>query len=356
MGERVVDGLQRAAVLEAMVELVAERGYAQTSLALVLGRAGVSRRAFHEQFASLEECFMAVLDEGMERMATVMSQAFAGEGSWLDGLLAAEAAVLSCLDGEPQLARVLLVEALGVGSWVLKRRERNIAALRTSIVEHLKDAPPGASFPPMAAEGVMASVIGIMHDHLVRGESAPLVSLLGPLMGAITAPYLDPAGVAREVRRGDALSRRILAGRAPPSSNGNGKGNGGAGCELRVPRALSDPRAHRARSCVVFIAGSPGASNRQIADGIGVRGHSQISTLLARLQRAGLLHKRAGRQGDANAWRLTPLGEQAAALLGAEGSIGAEPDLAEPDLAEPDVAGPSSTLQIQMPSHIYVTS
>ncbi len=311
MRERAVGELQRAALLEAMVELVAERGYRETSLPLLLARARVSRRAFHEQFASLEDCFVAVLDEGMERMAAVMGRAFAGEGSWLDGLLAAEAAVLSCLDGEPDLARVLLVEALGVGSWVLERRERNIAALRVLIVEHFRDAPPGAGFPPLAAEGVMASVIGIMHDHLLRGESAPLVSLLGPLMGVITAPYLDPEGVAREVARGEELSRRILAGSARPASDPN-RGAGG----LDVPDALRNPRAHRARSCVVFLAENPGASNRRIAEGIGVRGHSQISTLIVRLRRMGLVHNdEPCSPGGANEWRLSPLGEQAATML-----------------------------------------
>jgi AcrR family transcriptional regulator len=111
----------------------------------VCAEAKISRRTFYEVFPSLEGCFLAVLDRGMETMAGVMLGAFAGERDWLDGLLAAEAAVLTFLDGEPELARVLLVEALGAGSWALERRQDNVGVLRDLIVERFKDTPLGVT-------------------------------------------------------------------------------------------------------------------------------------------------------------------------------------------------------------------
>jgi DNA-binding MarR family transcriptional regulator len=56
----------------------------------------------------------------------------------------------------------------------------------------------------------------------------------------------------------------------------------------------------------------PGISNRQVADRAGVADQGQISKLLARLERLGLARNEgAGHPGGgANAWRLTPLGEQ----------------------------------------------
>ncbi|MGA2454369.1 MAG: TetR/AcrR family transcriptional regulator [Solirubrobacteraceae bacterium] len=308
--DRAFSDLQRALILRAMVELIAERGYANVSLAMVLERAGVSRHVFRTHFAGVEDCFTAILDAGMERMAAVMLDAFDGQEDWLDGLLAAEAAVLSSLDADPEMARVLLVDSLAAGSWALERRVRNVQALRAQIVERWRDAPPARAFPPLAADGVMASIIGLLHDHLVRRVDAPLISLLGPMMGVITAPYLDADAVAREVSRGEELSRGILA-RSPPVPARSPL----TGFSSRLPAVLGDPRAHRARGCVLFLAGRPGASGRQVADAIGLRGHSQVSMLLARLTGAGVVVKETGRPGGANGWRLSPLGVHAAELL-----------------------------------------
>jgi len=145
--DRAFSDLQRALILRAMVELIAERGYANVSLAMVLERAGVSRHVFRTHFAGVEDCFTAILDAGMERMAAVMLDAFDGQEDWLDGLLAAEAAVLSSLDADPEMARVLLVDSLAAGSWALERRVRNVQALRAQIVERWRDAPPARQGP-----------------------------------------------------------------------------------------------------------------------------------------------------------------------------------------------------------------
>ena len=53
---------QRIRMYGGMIEAVATRGYARTSVRLVIGLAGVSRRVFYEQFSGKEECFLATFD------------------------------------------------------------------------------------------------------------------------------------------------------------------------------------------------------------------------------------------------------------------------------------------------------
>ena len=294
------------------MEVVAERGFAGATVKLVSARASVSRHTFYELFRDLEDCFMAVLDDGMVRMAGVMSDAFAGEEDWLDGLLAAEAAVLSYLDGEPVFARALLVEALGAGTWALERRERNVAMLRDLIVEHWPDAL--AQGPPLAAVGVMGSLLEIMQGHLLRGDPAPLISLLGPLMGVIVGPYLDAEAVAREIERGNERAREMMRG----SPHAPARRVGG----VDVPDALLDPRAHRLRLCLLYVVeqGERGLapSNQEIGEAVGVSHRGQLAKLLSRLVALGLLAKRAGAPGHPNAWYATPAGERAATVLAGE--------------------------------------
>ena len=87
---------------------------------------------------------------------------------------------------------------------------------------------------------------------------------------------------------------------------------------VQLPATLRHPGAYRARSCVTFIAAHPAASNKQIAAGIDVPHLGQVSELLARLARGGLLRKQAGGAGRPNQWWLTAQGEQIAQALAAK--------------------------------------
>ncbi len=64
---------QRLRMYGAMIEAVATSGYGRTSVKQVVSLAGVSRRAFYEQFANKQECFLATLDliasRAMDRIA-----------------------------------------------------------------------------------------------------------------------------------------------------------------------------------------------------------------------------------------------------------------------------------------------
>jgi hypothetical protein len=127
-------------------------------------------------------------------------------------------------------------------------------------------------------------------------------------MGLVSAPYLDQRAVTREIARGEALARELLAERYAPHQQTQQAG-------VEVPNLLLDPRAHRARACLLYLAENPGASNRQVADAVGVTGRTQISALLARMHSVGLLAKRPSRPGGPNAWSLSQHGERISNML-----------------------------------------
>ena len=73
-------------------------------------RAGVSEGAFREVFASVEECYRAAFEEGLERLSRSVDEAAGREGSWLERLRAGLVAFLGFLDDEPSWARLLVLE------------------------------------------------------------------------------------------------------------------------------------------------------------------------------------------------------------------------------------------------------
>jgi AcrR family transcriptional regulator/DNA-binding transcriptional ArsR family regulator len=312
--------LQRVRILQAMVEVVAMRGFAGTTVRLVTLRAGVSSRTFYECFDGLEDCFIAVLDSALEDSRALIAEAFEREDRWQDGVRAALASLLVFFDSEPLLTQVWFVEAMAAGSWALEQRERIVALLRSMIVERW--SAPGDEQPePLAVKGVMASVLGLIHTHLITKEPGPLIELLGPLMGLVTAPYLDMGGVQREIERGARLAREIQAGgprsamaRATDRDSGLGAAQG-ATQGAALPTLLGNPRARRARECLLFLVEHPDSSNCEIAVGIGVTHQSQISKLLSCLVEERLVVKRSEGVGRRNAWRLTPRGGEVARAL-----------------------------------------
>jgi AcrR family transcriptional regulator len=288
-------------IVDAMVLVVGERGFAGTTVGAVCARAGVSRGTFYDTFDGLQECFLAVLDEGQRRVSMLMSEAFEGRQDWQEGLHAALVSLLLLLDSEPALARVLLVEALGAGAWALEHRALHLAALARMIVERWPTDLEIQS-DPLVMIGVMESALGmIAHSHLLTDGEQPAIALLGQLMGMIVAVYIGAESAAAQIEREVPLTRALLAERhtrlaVEPAD------------EVDIPSALRDPRAHRARSCLVYLARHPGASNRQVARAAGVGHREQVCKILARLHALGLLFKCPGPPGGANAWSLTPHG------------------------------------------------
>lgn len=292
-----------------MVLTVGERGYARTTVGMVCTRARVSRRTFYEEFAGLQGCLLAVIDEGARRAGALVEQACAGKECWREAIRAALAALLVALDEEPLLARVWFIEALAAGDWALEHRGRRLGSLTATIVARWP-VLAAVDVNPLAATGVMELVMGVIHTRLLARSREPLLELLGPLMGLITTVYLDRGAAAVEVQRGDAHAQSIVARRAcgsPAPRLEDGARN--------VPRALLDPRAHRARQCLQCLVEHPGMSNREVARTASVAHDTHISTVLARLADSGLLVKREGRPGAPNAWFVTPRGEGVARML-----------------------------------------
>jgi len=317
---------QRARILAAVVEVVAEHGVAGASVGLVCARARVSSRTFYTCFDGLEECLVAVLDGALARAAPLVAGAFARKGPWQEGMRRALAEMLAFFDEDPALAQVCLVELGTAAPVVREHRERILQAFSALVVAQIGEF----SHPsPLAAEGAYASVVGIVNARLTGsgragGKRRALLELLGPLMGIVVAPFMDEAEVAREVQRGEELACEMLAERArhAAATASDSEAPAAESAAAAVPAQLRNPGAHRARQCLLYVAAQNERghepSNSEVAAGIGVSHPGQASALLARLRRTGLLAKRTGRPGHPNAWRLTAAGELAARALRSE--------------------------------------
>jgi AcrR family transcriptional regulator len=105
---------QRSRILDAMVASCAEKTYAETTIADLVGRAGVSRTTFYKLFVDKRDCFDAAATRCVERVATTLAEAAEGCDSPAEATRRATVAGLELLAAEPELALVLGGDVLGV--------------------------------------------------------------------------------------------------------------------------------------------------------------------------------------------------------------------------------------------------
>jgi AcrR family transcriptional regulator len=119
---------QRIRLHGAMVEAVAANGYEQTSVKQVIALAGVSRRAFYEQFANKEACFLATFDliatRGIRRIGSAYRST---EGDLEERMHKGFAAYTEEIDANAKCARLVIVDAQTAGPAGLLRLRRATA-------------------------------------------------------------------------------------------------------------------------------------------------------------------------------------------------------------------------------------
>jgi AcrR family transcriptional regulator len=295
--------MQRARLLSAAVLAVDELGWSGARVAHITSRARVSRRTFYDLFENREDCLRAALEDVVGRIAGEIADAELAGCEWRERVRGGLLVILSFFDREPVLARVCVVQALRGGPRVLEWREDVLARLAAVVDEGRTESARSRECTVLTAEGLVGAAFTIVYARLlVSGRREPLRSLLGELMSMIALPYQGPAAARSEQRR----SLPPLP-RARRSAQDNGQSTLVEQDPLReIPMRLT----YRTARVLDGVATNPGASNRLIADHAGITDQGQVSKLLARLERLGLLANTGLGQakGKPNAWRLTPTG------------------------------------------------
>jgi AcrR family transcriptional regulator len=290
-----VHSIQRKRILAAAADVVGERGYSGATVSDVVARARVSRKTFYEVFASWEDCFMCVFDAALSRAQLLAQEAYTDERTWREGIRAALIRLLVFVEEEPVQARILITEPFAVGGFVLQRRAEALRDL-AGVLERGRTAST-AGPPLLTAEALIGGVASIVHGRIMEGSTSGLIDLSGELMSMIVLPYKGAAVAKRE------LSRPLptISRKAGPGTRG-GPEDPLAGLKLRL--------TYRTVQVLGSVGEHSGASNREIADVVGMSDQGQISKLLARLEQLGLLENRGAGQanGAANAWHLTAQG------------------------------------------------
>jgi AcrR family transcriptional regulator len=163
---------QRERMLEAVVVAVAEKGYADTTVADVVGRAGVSRRTFYEQFEDKLDCFLAAYEGHAEVLLREIEEAVESTPSG-ERLAVGLRTYLEHLAARPTFARVLTIDILGAGPRALEVRER----IRERFAEHYR----GISADEDVQRALVGGIAELVQARLLIGQADRLPELMPTL-------------------------------------------------------------------------------------------------------------------------------------------------------------------------------
>ncbi|HEX5308042.1 MAG TPA: TetR family transcriptional regulator [Solirubrobacteraceae bacterium] len=192
MPAALVDGAglrdEHARVLRSAIALAAHEGVSALTVEALALDAGVPTRRVCSAFESAEECLLEALNAASERLLDKALSAGAAVGWAQGGTACAALSLLVSLAGEPDLARVAFVEALGVGPAAIRQRVSLCSGSAPRLVSASGSACP-AKRSPVAFEAGVGAVWGLVERHVSLGATERLPRLLAPaclLMGMPT--------------------------------------------------------------------------------------------------------------------------------------------------------------------------
>jgi DNA-binding MarR family transcriptional regulator len=286
--------LQRARKLVTAAEAVRVRKDPFAGLSQAPG----SPERLEDHQEGLEACQLEAFEQALALAAARASAAHEAQEGWLNGVRAGLVTLLEFFDSEPALARYLVVHSAQAGPAILERRSDVLDRLARALDD--ERAPARGYPPPLTAQAVLGGVLGVLHERLSRRDPGALVDLAGSLMSFVVLPFLGLRAARRELSR--PLDATSTAQR---------------GVALEALRDPGGRLNHRAVSVLTVIGSEPGLNNRELASRAAVKDEGQISRLLSRLARLGLIEntRDAQRRGDVNAWQLTVAPEELEAAI-----------------------------------------
>jgi AcrR family transcriptional regulator len=192
---------QRRRILRAVGELVAERGYSDVTIELIVKRAHISYKTFYKHHRSKEECFVALFETALTSTEkTIRERLVAEPGPWSDQVVLALRTLIEQIVAEPVIARAVIVESPTVGPAVTARYEQATKALVPLFRAGREFNPRGAELPATIEETLAGSVFWSAYQRLIVGEADQLTGYLPVLLELVLRTYLGPGEASRIAR------------------------------------------------------------------------------------------------------------------------------------------------------------
>jgi AcrR family transcriptional regulator len=176
---------QRKRILTATACAAADLGYAEMSVEAIISRAGVSRRTFYDHYRNKEDAFLAAYDAVVAQQARHIRAAYLGETTVRDRLRAGLTAYMQLMAGEPELARLCIVEVLAAGPRAIGRRNAAMRMFAEIIEDNIRELAPCRQVAGLTAETIVGGFHEVVFNRILADRIDELPGLVDDLMTTI---------------------------------------------------------------------------------------------------------------------------------------------------------------------------
>jgi AcrR family transcriptional regulator len=158
----------RARILEAAVKVFATKGYHGTKVDDIVSESNTSKGSFYFYFPSKQDIFLALSDTFADLLESRLIQAMDKESHGLQQMDAALKASLGLFGQYRGLAKIALVQAVGLGALFEQRRRAINDRLALIIQSRLERAVQDGSIPSLQTDIAARAWVGALNEIVIN--------------------------------------------------------------------------------------------------------------------------------------------------------------------------------------------
>ncbi|HEY6549756.1 MAG TPA: TetR/AcrR family transcriptional regulator [Solirubrobacterales bacterium] len=184
---------QRRRMLEALPHAVAEHGFEGTTVEHIVKLGQVRRNSFYEQFADKRDCFAAAYEIAQDRLLGALTFQCYTRSGLADRVSAALSAGLNLLGTNPNLARLVVIEAPAAGAEIAVRHQEWLDRYGRLLGLAAVGSPDVAAPKPALENAILGAIVSRIKQLILAGETRELPSLCSELVQLTLSYYSSPA-------------------------------------------------------------------------------------------------------------------------------------------------------------------
>ena len=185
----LVERSQRERLIAAVVRVTVDNGYESTTVADILGEAGVGRESFYELFDDKLACMLAAHKLLADDLEEQVRAAYLVEGCWPERVRRSLGVILDWFAGDAEAARFFLVELSTVGPAFRATFKAEYARFTTLLDDGMGDDGPSSELA-RATELSVGAIMARIYEEVVLGRAAELPRLLPDLTYGFLVPFV----------------------------------------------------------------------------------------------------------------------------------------------------------------------
>lgn len=185
----------RDRILQAALVIFAQKGYHRAAVDDIVRASRTSKGAVYHHFPNKEALFLALVDQFSERLAEAVAAGIVGAHGALGKVEAALRAGLETFARHRELAHILLLESVSLGSAYEQKRTEVHGRFAALIQGYLDQAVAEGSIPALDTRVATLGWLGAVNEVVIQWLHTGEPDLLTRAVPALTPMLLRSIGV-----------------------------------------------------------------------------------------------------------------------------------------------------------------